>query len=370
MSSSRREIPEDAAALAAETGARAAATTLEAVSGADFVVLAVPFSSSGESLAREIAPAVRGKVVIDVTNPVKPTYDGLLTAGGPSAAERFAEWLPEATVVKAFNTLFAATQAEPIVDGVQLDGFVAADDIEAKARVLELVRSIGLRPIDAGPLVRARELEALAWLNISLQGTLGNGWRTGWKLVGIPAGALEPAAQARHGPGRREKRSMSIPVARLNHAVLWVRTPRRRPTSTGASSGSRSSAPRWVDEPCSCGRPAATTTTTSGLFSVGPAAPNAPRGSVGLYHLAWEVPTIDDLASAAGVLSEAGALAGASDHGVSKSLYGQDPDGNEFEVMWRVPREAWGEYEHQGAILPLDLDREVARWGAKGAATA
>ena len=59
-----------------------------------------------------------------------------------------------------------------------------------------------------------------------------------------------------------------------------------------------------------------------GLFSVGPEAPRAPRGSVGLYHLAWEVPTIEDLADAARVLSEAGALGGASDHGVSKSLYG------------------------------------------------
>jgi catechol-2,3-dioxygenase len=70
------------------------------------------------------------------------------------------------------------------------------------------------------------------------------------------------------------------------------------------------------------------------------------------------------------VLSEAGALGGASDHGVSKSLYGRDPDGNEFEIMWRVPREAWGEYEHRGAILPLDLDRELERWGRKGAASA
>jgi len=63
-----------------------------------------------------------------------------------------------------------------------------------------------------------------------------------------------------------------------------------------------------------------------GLFSVGAEAPRAPRGSVGLYHLAWEVPTIEDLADAARVLSEAGALGGASDHGVSKSLYGSDPD--------------------------------------------
>ena len=76
---------------------------------------------------------------------------------------------------------------------------------------------------------------------------------------------------------------------------------------------------------------------------MGPAAPRPPRGSTGLYHLAWEVPRIEDLALAAQVLREAGALGGASDHGVSKSLYGQDPDGNEFEIMWRVPRELWGD---------------------------
>jgi catechol-2,3-dioxygenase len=66
-------------------------------------------------------------------------------------------------------------------------------------------------------------------------------------------------------------------------------------------------------------------------------------------------------------LSEAGAMTGASDHGVSKSLYGRDPDGNEFEVMWSVPREAWGEYADQAVILPLDIDRELARWGAGAA---
>ena len=67
--------------------------------------------------------------------------------------------------------------------------------------------------------------------------------------------------------------------------------------------------------------------------------------------------------AAADTLSEAGALGGASDHGVSKSLYGQDPDGNEFEIMWRVPREAWGEFEKHGAVMPLDIDAEVARFG-------
>ena len=73
---------------------------------------------------------------------------------------------------------------------------------------------------------------------------------------------------------------------------------------------------------------------------------------------------IEDLADAARILSENGALGGASDHGVSKSLYGSDPDGNEFEIMWRVPREAWGDYEEHGAVMPLDIDAEVRQWGA------
>jgi catechol-2,3-dioxygenase len=85
-----------------------------------------------------------------------------------------------------------------------------------------------------------------------------------------------------------------------------------------------------------------------------------------LYHLAWEVPRIEDLALAAQVLRDSGALGGASDHGVSKSLYGADPDGNEFEIMWRVPREFWGEFERRGTVMPLDLQAEVGRWGARG----
>lgn len=75
------------------------------------------------------------------------------------------------------------------------------------------------------------------------------------------------------------------------------------------------------------------------------------------------MPTIEDLAAAASVLSELGALGGASDHGATKSLYGHDPDGNEFEVMWMVPRESWGEFEKQAIIAPLDMPAEVARWG-------
>lgn len=87
-----------------------------------------------------------------------------------------------------------------------------------------------------------------------------------------------------------------------------------------------------------------------GLMAVGPAAPHPPRGSTGLYHLAWQVPTIEDLARAADVLAAEGVLGGASDHGATKSLYGQDPGGNEFEIMWMVPREEWGKYESRAAV--------------------
>ena len=101
-----------------------------------------------------------------------------------------------------------------------------------------------------------------------------------------------------------------------------------------------------------------------GLMAVGSNAPRPPRGSTGLYHLAWEVPTIEDLARAQAVLSAADALGGMSDHGATKSLYGQDPDGNEFEIMWRVPREQWGDLETEAVIAPLDLAAEVQRHGS------
>jgi catechol-2,3-dioxygenase len=101
------------------------------------------------------------------------------------------------------------------------------------------------------------------------------------------------------------------------------------------------------------------------LMEVGPQALNPPQGSVGLYHLAWEVETIDELAESVQALLEIGALAGASDHGATKSLYGKDPDGIEFEILWRLPREAWGEFENSVKTVPLDLAAELARWGTK-----
>jgi catechol-2,3-dioxygenase len=102
-----------------------------------------------------------------------------------------------------------------------------------------------------------------------------------------------------------------------------------------------------------------------GLFEVGNAArPQSPY--VGLYHLAWEVGTLAELADVRSRLAERGALVGASDHRVSKSLYAKDPSGIEFEVMWRVPAEDW-QQELQGGpmIAPLDLEGELARWGER-----
>ena len=97
-----------------------------------------------------------------------------------------------------------------------------------------------------------------------------------------------------------------------------------------------------------------------GLFRTPNAKP--PRGSVGLYHLAWEAEKIADLVGICDALSRSGNLTGQSHHGATVSLYGADPDGNEFEIMWMLPREAWGEYEDQGVVMPLDLEAEVERW--------
>jgi len=160
---------------------------------------------------------------------------------------------------------------------------------------------------------------------------------------------------------------MSIPVARLNHAVLFVRDAERAAEFYTRIFGFEIVGREMGGQAIFLRSPLEGNHHDLGLFSVGPQAQNAPRGSVGLYHLAWEVPTIEDLAAASQALEEAGALGGASDHVVSKSLYGHDPDGNEFEIMWSVPREAWGEAEHKGAILPLDIDAELKRFGSAAA---
>jgi NADPH-dependent F420 reductase len=179
--------PDDAAEAAAATGARVVGSNATAAAEADVVIPAVGFAALPE-VAAEIAEPAAGKPVVDVTNRMSYGEAGPDMDTTSSNAEEVAAMLPKSPVVKAFNTLFASHQAEPTADGVQLDGFVAGDDPAAKAKVLELVRSLGLRPIDVGPLVRARQLEALAFLNIVLDIVNDGAWQSGWKLVGAPAG--------------------------------------------------------------------------------------------------------------------------------------------------------------------------------------
>jgi len=178
--------PEDAGNVAASTGARVADSNVDAAAAADIIVLATPFSSAPE-IAAEIAEAVNGKIVVDATNRMSYGPEGPAIDTTTSNAEELAALLPGASVVKAFNTLFASNQSDPIAEGVQLDGYVAGNDAAAKAKILDLVASIGLKPVDVGPLNRARQLEGLAFLNITLNVANGGSWQSGWKLVGAPA---------------------------------------------------------------------------------------------------------------------------------------------------------------------------------------
>ena len=176
---------EGLAAVARSVPVQTTTSNLEAVTGADVVVLAVPFGVV-QDVAADLRDELDGKIVIDVTNPLAENLTGLATDGS-SAAELVQQAAPRARVVKAFNTVLAANQADPSVDGTQLDGFVASDDDEAKQTVLGLLEQIGFRPIDVGPLSAARYLEGMAFLNISLNATNGWSWGTGWKLVGPTA---------------------------------------------------------------------------------------------------------------------------------------------------------------------------------------
>jgi 8-hydroxy-5-deazaflavin:NADPH oxidoreductase len=174
--------PDSAQEVAQQVGSRVAASNREAVEDDDVVILAVPTPNLDDVLG-ELDGALDGKVVVDVTNRMNPDDLGS-TLDGTSNAERIQERAPGARVVKAFNTAFASRQADPVVEGTPADGFLAGDDAEAKQQVSELIRSIGFRPIDAGPLVMARALEGTGTLLISLNMQNDWSWQNAWKIVG------------------------------------------------------------------------------------------------------------------------------------------------------------------------------------------
>jgi 8-hydroxy-5-deazaflavin:NADPH oxidoreductase len=176
--------PEHAAAAATATGATAAQSNTDAVKGAEIVIVAVPYDKLGE-VFRGLGSSVDGKIVIDATNHIDLENPAAVLSE-LSNAEEIQKRHPKVHVVKAFNYAFSVRMADPTVDGKRLDGFVAGDDQAAKEKALELVESIGFRPIDAGPLVMARVLEGMGLLIVSLQIRHGWPWSNGWKLVGPP----------------------------------------------------------------------------------------------------------------------------------------------------------------------------------------
>jgi catechol-2,3-dioxygenase len=157
-----------------------------------------------------------------------------------------------------------------------------------------------------------------------------------------------------------------VPITRLNHAVLYVHDAEVSARFYADALGFR----RVTTMPGAVflQAPASTNDHDLGLFSIGSGAgpSEAGRRTVGLYHLAWEVDTLEELERIAGVLTESGALVGASDHATTKALYARDPDGLEFEVSWLVPAELIDADTEaaKATIKPLDIAREKARYGA------
>jgi 8-hydroxy-5-deazaflavin:NADPH oxidoreductase len=150
----------------------------------EVVVLAVPHPAVEHVLAQR-GDQLAGRVVVDITNPLDfETFDSLTVPADSSAAAEIAAAVPSARVVKAFNTNFAATLASGEAGGRPTTVLVAGDDAEAKGLVADVVRAGGLRAVDAGPLRRARELEALGFLQITLAAAEKTPWTGGFALQG------------------------------------------------------------------------------------------------------------------------------------------------------------------------------------------
>lgn len=173
--------------LGASAVGAASVTTAEgesAVADAEIVVLAVPYAAAKEIVAGYGAQ-LGGKIVIDISNPVNASFDGLTVEPGTSAAEEIAKLAaPGARIVKAFNTTFAGTLVAGQVDGIPLDVFIAGDDDGARKQVAALVESGGLNPVDVGTLSNARGLEGFQLLHMALQlSGVGHGWMSTIKIV-------------------------------------------------------------------------------------------------------------------------------------------------------------------------------------------
>jgi NADPH-dependent F420 reductase len=148
----------------------------------EIVILAVPYPGVQEVLAQR-ADQLAGKIIVDITNPLNfETFDSLTVPADSSAAAEIQAALPNSRVVKAFNTTFAATLASGEIGGQPTTVLIAGDDTDAKSQLAAVVNAGGLRAIDAGSLRRARELEAMAFLQIALAAGEKISWTGGFAV--------------------------------------------------------------------------------------------------------------------------------------------------------------------------------------------
>jgi predicted dinucleotide-binding enzyme len=174
--------PEEARKLAGKLGGNSEAGAAGDPLDGDVVVLAIWYEPA-RSVVEQYGDQLDGKVVVDITNPVDFSTFTPLTIAAGSVAQEIADKAPGAKVVKAFNTTFAGTLIEGQVAGQPLDVLLAADDDDAKQTVSQIVENGDMRAVDAGPLARAHELEALGYLHMALQDKLGTGFGSTVKLL-------------------------------------------------------------------------------------------------------------------------------------------------------------------------------------------
>jgi predicted dinucleotide-binding enzyme len=149
----------------------------------DIIVLATPYGAVDDIVA-SYGEQLAGRVVVDISNPLDfSTFDGLVVPAGSSAAAEIAAKLPSSSVLKAFNTNFAATLASKAVDAITTSVLIAGDDAEAKAALAAAVEVGGVRAVDAGSLKRAHELEALGFLQLTLAAGEKTSWTSGFALA-------------------------------------------------------------------------------------------------------------------------------------------------------------------------------------------
>ena len=149
---------------------------------ADIIIAAVPYSAQ-KDVANKIKEVANQKIVISIANPLNESYNGLLTGSDTSAAEELQKLLPGSKVVKAFNTTFASDFSSPVIDGKQVDAFIAGNDEDALEEVSEIVTTAGFNPVIAGDLPMSRTLESMQLLMIRLGIKYNYNWLAGWKIL-------------------------------------------------------------------------------------------------------------------------------------------------------------------------------------------